>query len=398
MATKKGVWNLQQVRDKQLQDLWSYAGTVGTWFTFGLNNYGNLAQNNRTNYSSPVQVPGTTWANGATGLSGEAATHGIKTDGTLWAWGYGGSGWTGLNNTTNYSSPVQVPGTTWARVAAGTDQVVANKTDGTLWTWGQNGYGQLCTGNDTPYSSPKQIPGTSWATGRKSISSTGRSVLALRTDGTLWSWGGNYAGRGGTNQAPGGSNQYFTSPRQIPGSSWSLVEAGPHTGFAIRTDGTLWGWGGNWDGRLGQNSIGAGGGNNFHGYSSPVQIPGTTWKDVAFSHENEGGAIAIKTDGTMWAWGDGSNGQLGVNDNVQYSSPVQIPGTTWDMVDGVGMGGATAIKTDGTAWVWGKGLYGGLGLNDIIYRSSPTQVPGSWNVTVRGGSKDYSIRTLLGPV
>ena len=336
---EEGVWDIQDVRDKQLQSLWGYDGALGTWFNWGRNNYGNLGQNNRTEYSSPVQIGSdATWANGCQGLGGEISSHGIKTDGTLWSWGWNNGGFVGVNNRTQYSSPVQVPGTTWARITAGTDQIVATKTDGTLWSWGYNSYGQLCTGNTTHRSSPTQIPGTTWGTGRKSISSTGRSVLAVRSDGTLWSWGGNVAGRGGTNQAPGGSNQYFTSPRQIPGSTWSLVESGPNCSMAIKVDGTLWGWGTN------------------------------------------------------------NNGQLGQNDKTKYSSPVQIPGTTWDIVDGIGSSGATAIKTDGTLWTWGDSRYGGLGNNTGpgAHRSSPIQIPGTdWKVTVRGSSKDSPLRAVI---
>jgi alpha-tubulin suppressor-like RCC1 family protein len=398
---EEGVWSIDQVFAKQNQgSIWDYDGALGTWFNWGRNNYGNLGQNNRTEYSSPVQVGSdATWANGCQSLGGEISSHGIKTDGTLWSWGWNNGGFVGVNNRTQYSSPVQVPGTTWARIVGGTDQIIATKTNGTLWSWGYNSYGQLCTGNDTHRSSPTQIPGTTWGTGRKTISSTGRSVLAVRSDGTLWSWGGNASGRGGTNQAPGGSNQYFTSPRQIPGATWSLVEAGPGSGMAIKTDGTLWGWGANWNGHLGQNSIGNGGsGPAYHGYSSPVQIPGTTWKDIAMTHENDGGYVAIKTDGTMWAWGNGSTGQLGLNSTTKFSSPVQIPGTTWDIVDGIGAAGATARKTDGTLWTWGNSSYGGLGNNTGpgAHRSSPIQIPGTdWKVTVRGSSKDSPLRAVI---
>ena len=96
---------------------------------------------------------------------------------------------------------------------------------------------------------------------------------------------------------------------------------------AIKTDGTLWCWGGNGQGHLGQN--------NRTAYSSPVQIPGTTWKNVvSFSN----GAAAIKTDNTMWSWGYNAQGQLGINNTTtqRYSSPVQCPGTTWDRLMGNG--------------------------------------------------------------
>ena len=100
----------------------------------------------------------------------------------------------------------------------------------------------------------------------------------------------------------------------------------------------------------------------------------------------------------MWAWGDGATGQLGLNSTTKVSSPSQIPGTTWDMVDGIGASGATAIKTDGTLWTWGNSSYGGLGNNTGpgAHRSSPIQIPGTdWKVTVRGSSKDSPLRAVI---
>ena len=134
MATKKGIWNLQQVRDKQLQSLWDYSG-ANYLFTWGQNNFGQGGQNNRTAYSSPVQVPGTWSALGHySGNDSGAFTGGVKTDGTLWSWGYNKQGQLGQNSQTYYSSPVQIPGTTWANLFIGGPNVAfATRTDGTLW-------------------------------------------------------------------------------------------------------------------------------------------------------------------------------------------------------------------------------------------------------------------------
>ena len=396
-ATKQGVWDLQDVRDKQLLGNWNYDGALGEWFSWGRNNYGNVGDNTTTNRSSPVQVPGTTWATGANGLGGEISSHGVKTDGTMWGWGWNSQGFIGDNTTTNRSSPIQLPGTTWAYVTEGTDQVVATKTNGTLWTWGQNGYGQLCTGDENARSSPIQIPGTSWAVGRKKISSTGRSMVAVRSDGTAWSWGGNYAGRGGTNQKPGPSpsNKYFTSPKQIAGTNWSLLEAGMNSVVGIKGDGTLWAWGYGANGNLGLNYTA--------NRSSPTQVGSdTTWKDVALTHENDGGYCAIKTDGTLWSWGRDRNGSMMINEyNAKRSSPTQVGSDTdWDQIDGIGAGGVSVLKTNGTLWVAGWGGYGGLGDNTgpSTSRSSPTQVPGTWEVTIRGSSKDSPLRSAIKPI
>ena len=140
--------------------------------------------------------------------------------------------------------------------------------------------------------------------------------MATKTDGTLWGWGRNQDGHLGLN-----NQTLYSSPTQIPGTTWANIVAGYQHAAAAKTDGTLWAWGKNTGGNsgvLGQNST-----NN--GYSSPVQIPGTNWGtgelDLASSTY---GHMAIKTDGTLWAWGGNSDGELGQNNEVKYSSPVQV--------------------------------------------------------------------------
>ena len=167
MATQKGVWNLQQVRDKELQDLWNYSapgGDAGELYTWGYNALGSLGLNDTTQRSSPTQVPGTTWVQLGDGTGYSKNPLAVKSDGTLWTWGSDYYGSLGLNEeSVKYSSPTQIPGTTWAYVACGQQSNAATKTDGTLWVWGRNEYGSTGSNNRTNYSSPIQIPGTDWA-------------------------------------------------------------------------------------------------------------------------------------------------------------------------------------------------------------------------------------------
>jgi len=237
-------------------------------YTWGYNGKGQLGQNNRTDYSSPVQIPGTTWSSIAAGASSNIAagslhTVATKTDNTLWSWGYNTYGNLGQNNRTDRSSPVQIPGTSWSSVSAGTNHVLANKTDNTLWSWGYNIYGNLGQNNRTQYSSPVQIPGTTWS----NIAVGQYYTLATKTDNTLWSWGYNVSGQLGQND-----RTYYSSPVQIPGTTWSAVSGGRRHSLATKTDNTLWSWGYNIYGNLGQN--------NRTYYSSPVQIPGTAWSSI----------------------------------------------------------------------------------------------------------------------
>jgi len=342
------------------------------WRWGGENSYGEQGLNDRTQRSSPTQVPGTTWRSIANTMSKNLHNTTTKTDGTLWVWGNNGHGQLGQNNRTYRSSPVQVgTETTWSKShAQAYKSSMAIKTDGTLWSMGYNTLGRLGDNTTINRSSPVQIPGTTWSTTAGTLTGGGASnAAAIKTDGTLWAWGDNVQGALGIN-----SNVKQSSPTQIPGTTWSKVTSSGDGVYATRTDGTLWSWGYNYHGQLGQN--------NKTSYSSPTQIPGTTWASVGSSSY---AVAAIKTDGTLWAWGRNIHGELGQNSRTYYSSPVQIPGTTWAASTG-STTSFLATKTDGTLWVWGDNAgYGTLGQNAPANsrKSSPTQIPGTdWGTEI----------------
>ena len=186
-----------------------------------------MAVNQPTSWkrSSPVQVPGTTWSivDGGAAWSSAGA---VKTDGTLWMWGSNNVGQLGINDTTTYSSPKQVgSGTDWANMKICQASVRAVKTDGTLWSWGKNNQGQLGQDNTTQYSSPVQIPGTTWSTDVDALGSHAYSAGAVKTDGTLWMWGQNTQGELGQN-----NRTEYSSPRQVPGTAWTSL-FGQHTAY-----------------------------------------------------------------------------------------------------------------------------------------------------------------------
>jgi alpha-tubulin suppressor-like RCC1 family protein len=333
---------------------------AGLW-VWGYNSYGQLGDSTVVNKSSPVQTiaGGTNWKQ-VTGGTGYVAA--IKTDGTLWTWGYNGWGQLGDSTFVNKSSPVQTiaGGTNWKQVACGTGHVAAIKTDGRLWIWGYNNVGQLGDSTFVNKSSPVQTiaGGTNW----KQVACGYQHTAAIKTDGTLWSWGHNTRGHLGDSTI-----SHRSSPVQTiaGGTNWKQVACGQLHTAAIKTDGTLWSWGYNPYGQLGDNTR--------LDKSSPVQTiaGGTNWKQVACGNHH---TAAIKTDGTLWLWGRNNNGQLGDSTVVDKSSPVQTiaGGTNWKQVAG---GGAytAAIKTDGTLWLCGYNSSGQLGNNSRISRSSPVQ-------------------------
>ena len=368
MAKKSGVWNLQQVRDKQLQSLWDYStpsGDSGSLWTWGRNYAGWLGHNQEsTEYSSPVQIPGN-WTKVSKGYQ-DYMMFATKSDGTMWAWGYGLNGSLGLNQSgpsASRSSPTQVPGTNWGTPwGVGELAAFATKTNGTLWAWGYNQHGALGLNGGHQEagqkSSPTQLPGTTWSTDEHQNAGGLYFALSVKTDGTLYSWGKNDAGGLGQN-----NKTDYSSPVQIPGTTWSKVAAADASSFGIKTDGSLWSWGKAESGYLGQD--------NTTWRSSPVQVGSdTTWSSIDGGYQT---VAAIKTDGTLWMWGKNEEGQLGQNSKTYYSSPRQIPGTTWSKIN-VSRYYSLSTKTDGTLWSWGQNANGYLGHNNETKYSSPVQV------------------------
>lgn len=337
-------------------------GTPGKLYSWGDNRQGQLMVNNRNYYSSPKQV-GTlsTWINP---MVTDSSTLCTQSPGSIWVAGTNNAGILGLGSSSSsqkYSSPVQVGAlTTWSSTDASNYSMYAVKTNGTLWVWGSNSNGQLGTGNTTYYSSPVQVGAlTTW----KQAGSYSAQALVTRTDGTLWGMGDNYFGALG-NGVNGGK---YSSPIQVGTlTNWNQVAMGNYTGLAVKTDGTLWTWGRNYSGILAT-------GNRTY-YSSPKQVGAlTNWAEV---RANANSAWAIKTDGTLWAWGLGSFGVLGLGNQTSYSSPKQVGAlTNWSKLSRKGGSNfMLAIKTNGTLWSWGRNSAGQLGIGSTLTQLSPVQV------------------------
>lgn len=342
----------------------------GLWL-WGFGTGGMLGNNLNLARSSPVQTisGGTNWRS----VSVDQHSAAIKTDGTLWLWGYGTGGRLGNSTAVNKSSPVQTisGGNNWRSVSVACNHSAAIKTDGTLWAWGcalNAGLGDNSTINK---SSPVQTVsgGTDW----RSVSLSGTGAASIKTDGSLWLWGSGAYGMLGNNCTTRRSSPVQTISG---GTNWYAVSRGEAHTAAIKTDGTLWTWGYNFFGQLGNGLITQ--------RSSPVQTisGGTNWRSVSVTRGGLALTAAIKTDGSLWLWGLGNYGRLGNNVNpvISRSSPVQTisGGTNWRSVS-VGSFEVSAIKTDGTLWLWGSGSGGMLGNASTSNRSSPVQ-------TISGGT------------
>jgi alpha-tubulin suppressor-like RCC1 family protein len=354
----------------KLEEFDSFIGN--TLWSFGRNHRGQLGDNTTTDKSSPVQTitGGVNWQQVALSTGGTVGA--IKTDGTLWMWGDNSFGALGDNSILSKSSPVQTVSTEtdWKYFSGGHGSgVAAIKTAGTLWVWGRNDFGYLgaTIGNK---SSPVQTTagGTNW----KQVSVGHTHLSAVKTDGSLWTWGTNQYGQLGDVIL---SDK--TAPTQTSlGTNWKFTSCGNYFTAAIKNNGELWLWG--------RNMYGALGNGNTDSKSSPVQTVagGTNWKSVSCGFEHTG---AIKTDGTLWLWGNDAYGLLGDGTSEMKSSPVQTiaGGTNWKSVSCGGYNSA-AIKTDGTLWTWGLNDNGQLGNGNVISYDSPVQ-------TIAGGTNWKSV-------
>jgi alpha-tubulin suppressor-like RCC1 family protein len=270
----------------------------------------------------------------------------------------------------------------WQQVSGGYSFTVAIKSDGSLWAWGYNSSGQLGSGDNVDSDIPQKIGNdTNW----QSIAAGDRHVLATKTDGTLWTWGENTFGQLGLNSR----TLQFTTPQQVfTDTDWQKVTGGNTHSLAMKSNGTLGAWGSRSSGKLGD-------GNTSNGLSRfPVQVGSDdNWLNVSASQAH---TLAVKTDGTLWAWGDNGNGQLGDGSESDTYNPVQI-GTDTNWLDvSAGSFNSLGLKSDGTLWAWGSNFFGALGLGeDTSKRLIPHRIglDNDWQSMVASFAHVLAIKT-----
>jgi hypothetical protein len=244
----------------------------------------------------------------------------LWTDG-IWAWGYNAFGQLGDGTYITRTNPVKVmvnsttPLTGITKIAGGDGHTIALKSDGTVWTWGLNFYGQLgdgTTNNARNYSNKVMANSTDVLTGITDIAGGAGYTIALKSDGTVWTWGWNYFGQlgdGTTNNRNYANKVMVNSTTPLTG----IKEIGPT--IALKSDGTVWTWGGNYKGQLGDGTT------NNRNYPVKVRLDDNGIIGIAGGYRH---TIALKLDGTVWAWGRNNYGQLGDGTNQSKNIPVKV--------------------------------------------------------------------------
>ncbi len=311
---------------------------------------------------------------------------------TAWGWGHGVNGANGDGTTTNKNYAVQAKDLiSVTAVAAGNNSSLALLSDGTVWAWGSNEWGQLGTNisvNASNSSVPIQVVGLN---GVVAIAAGGAHCLAVKSDGTVWAWGTNAQGELGKGDF---DFQKHPTPQQVPGLTniTGVAAGGGNNSFVIDgRDGSVWGWGSNFKGQVGD-------GTTTHRYA-PTRVVGLTQIrsiSVGASH-----IMALANDSSVWSWGSNIWGELGLgtSDNDAHSTPTKITGLQASSV-AAGSFHTVVLKTDGTVWAWGKNSAGQLGNGSADFgpvfppHPTPNQVTGLSNVMSVVAGNDFSLALL----
>lgn len=276
----------------------------GALWGWGSNGTYQLGDGTETSRSTPSKI-GT--ANDWQSVSAQDShSLAIKTDGTLWGWGMP---YVGYESVASSKVPLRIGvDSNWKSFAAGDYHDLAIRQDGSLWAWGYNSHGHLGDGTTETRKSPVRVGiENNWA----SVSCFSHTSFALKTDGSLWVWGSGAGGLFGNGSASAGS----VVPIQVgTANDWRQISGANGFVVAIKQDGSLWSWGSNTYGALG---IGTPTTANI-----PTRVgTGTTWHTVAAGLEH---AIAVQTDGSLWAWGYNYDGQLGVTGLSKSTTPLSV--------------------------------------------------------------------------
>ncbi len=314
---------------------------------------------------------------------------------TIVAWGDNYRGELGTGDTFNRMTPTAVEGLIGVNAVAGGSQFsLALTADGRSWAWGNNDQAQLGMAtteacNDYRCSTKPLLQGLGGVTALSAGSANG---MVLTSDGTVWAWGQNSAGQLGD-----GTTNDAVTPVQVQGlSNVAAIAEGGGFSLALERDGTVWSWGGNLDGELGLGQVGPNGGTDYSAHPHPARL--TALGNVVAIAAGDSHALALTADGHVWAWGEGFRGALGLGGDPQSTTdnqpvPVPVPGLAGIKAIAAGSQTSLALATDGGVWAWGDNEDGEVGDGTTADRSSPRRVAGLSAIAAiaAGGHHDVAL-------
>lgn len=353
-----------------------FDGTVWTW---GWNYYGQLGDGTITDRTLPIKVAMP--AGVVQAVAGGFATYARRSDGTAVAWGDNFYGQLGDGSTTERHLPVAMQGVTGAaHIAAGWGHAGILRTDGSLWSVGQNYNGQLA--DSSLVYAPAPVPLTG-ATAITRLAPGHKHSLALRADGTVVAWGANDWGQLGD-----GTWDSRSAPTPVPGlTNMVAVAAGSGFSIALKSDGTVWSWGYNYYGELGDPSV-------TESRASPGQIPGLT--GVVAIAAGLDHVLALKSNGSLWSWGSNIYGQLGDGTFVNHGVPTLVAAVTSPAAIAAGGYHTMILRSDGTVASWGRNDYGQLGDGSSTNRATPVTATGLSGIQAIAGGTWHSLALKAG--
>lgn len=332
-------------------------------YAWGYNDFGQMGIGNNIHQSVPVKTGANiSWRVLA---AGGYFTMGISDKGNLYTWGR--NNWAQLGNGfsfTNEYSPIMIGSDTdWDTIVGGGYHAMALKTDGSLYTWGSNEFLQVGSGVYYAQSTPRRLGSDNdWVT----IAAGGTHSMALKADGRLFVWGRNAYGQLGQGNFSFGTG----TPTQVgTDNDWVAISAGNQHSLALKADGRLFACGKDDRGQLGD-------GGSYAAQNTMVQVGSDN--DWVFIGTGLDQSMAIKADGSLYAWGRNDYGQVGDGGiHVNPASPIRIgTDTDWVSVTG-GNGHSIGLKADGRIFSWGSETFGELGDGGSNgFQNSPVQVGG----------------------
>jgi alpha-tubulin suppressor-like RCC1 family protein len=322
----------------------------------------------------------------------------LKNDGTVWVWGvtYPGRAGKDLNGALDATSiPVQIPIGNVTMISAGSDYNLALKDDGTVWAWGYNDFGQLGDGTNSDSAIPVMVKTLDNIT---EISAGTSHCLALRRDGTVWTWGSDHYGE--IDGKVGSDINNKNIPVQVNISGVKAISTGNGYSVALKDDGTVWTWG-----SINDNLVETS--NNVNGQlviSSnistatpyPIQVPDLS--NVIQISASSFQILALDRNGNIWEWGDIWIPVNGVPTEVNVADPKQVSNLTDIIQISAGLEHSMALKSDGTVWTWGTNDEGqlGIGETDMYTTEDPLKIPTLQNIISIAASEDLSNSAAIG--